>query len=421
VDVETDPDGEERILWVPYNESETKAKLLRDGLVDYLDKRIIREAQGAFVNAEIREFMDHVSSTNRVDYAGPVAGRMAGMREFNGTKILVTQDPKLVTPGRGDWSGLREIFERMFGPDQIDYYYSWLRRVLQGVLSGNAISIHFFAMCGPVNCGKTWLQEAVISEMLGGYSSPNQYMSEGTPFNADLFRTPHQMLSDAKGSGRFEKRRAFGSFVKDIVANTGHRCHGKGEKAIELDPIWVATCSCNTCPIDRLRILPPLDDDIRDKMIITLINPGRMPMNTAEPEEKEAFRVWTKQQLPAFAWWLLNEYTIPADIALPDRFGIKGYCHPEIEKHLLELSPDARVRDYIHDTLFGGGQNHAWRGTAEDLGKKLNTEEGRKLLRSVKGRVGDLLSRLSKAYPEQFKPKKNNGQRFWVIEPPALA
>jgi hypothetical protein len=197
----------------------------------------------------------------------------------------------------------------MFGPDQIDYYYSWQKRVLQGVLSGNAISIHFFALCGPVNCGKTWLQEAVISEMLGGYACPNQYMSEGTPFNADLFRTPHQMLSDAKGSYSFEKRRSFGSFVKDIVANTGHRCHGKGEKAIELDPIWVATCSCNTNPIERLRILPPLDEDIRDKMIITLINPGRMPMDTAEPEGKEAFRVWTARQVPAFAWWLLNEYT----------------------------------------------------------------------------------------------------------------
>jgi hypothetical protein len=405
--------------WVPYTESETKAKLLREDFVDYL--HISHREQPVVVGAEINGFLAYVSSINRVDYAGPVAGRKAGVREFNGTKILVTRDPMLVTPEVGDWSGLRQIFERMFGPDQIDYYYSWQKRVLQSVLSGNAISIHFFAMCGPVNCGKTWLQEAVISEMLGGYACPNQYMSEGTPFNADLFRTPHQMLSDAKGSISFEKRRTFGSFVKDIVANTGHRCHGKGEKAIELDPIWVATCSCNTSPIDRLRILPPLDDDIRDKMIITLINPGRMPIDTAEPEGKEEFRVWTKQQLPAFAWWLLNEYTIPTDIALPDRFGIKGYCHPEIERHLLELSPDARVRDYIHDTLFGRGQNQAWRGTYEELRKKLNTEEGRKLLRSVKGRLADVLSRLQRVYPKEFKRKKNDGQRFLVIEPPALA
>jgi hypothetical protein len=118
---------------------------------------------------------------------------------------------------------------------------------------------------------------------------------------------------------------------------------------------------------------------------------------------------------------LLNEYTTPPNIALPDRFGIKGYCHPEIEKHLLELSPDARVQDYIHDRLFSGGLNQAWRGTAEELGKKFNTEEGRKLLRSIKGRLADVLSRLEKAYPEEFKRKKNNGQRFWVIEHPALA
>jgi hypothetical protein len=81
------------------------------------------------------------------------------------------------------------------------------------------------------------------------------------------------------------------------------------------------------------------------------------------------------------------------------------------------MSPDARVRDYILDTLFSRGQNQTWRGTAEELGKKLSTEEGRKLLRSVKGRLADVLSRLENVYPEQFKRKKNNGQRFWVINP----
>jgi hypothetical protein len=167
-DAETGPDGQEetkreRITrWVPYTESETKKELLESGFVDYLN--VTHKAERAVVDEEIREFLAHVSSKNRVDYAGPVAGRRAGMREFNGTRILVTQDPKLVTPERGDWSGLGPIFERMFGADQIDYFYSWYKRVLQSVLSGKTMSIQFFAMCGPVNSGKTWLQEAVISE-----------------------------------------------------------------------------------------------------------------------------------------------------------------------------------------------------------------------------------------------------------------
>src|SRR6516164_7854013 len=88
LDAETDPDGKEErkrkrvTLWVPYNESEMKAKLLREGFVDYLNKGIVREAPGAFIDAEIKEFLAHVSTTKRVDYAGPVAGRKAGIREF---------------------------------------------------------------------------------------------------------------------------------------------------------------------------------------------------------------------------------------------------------------------------------------------------------------------------------------------------
>ena len=403
--------------WSPYTHSEVKADFLGGGFGDYLSG--YNKDQEAVVRAELEDVLVTVSLENKVDYAGPVAGRKVGIREFNGTRILVTEGPKLVIPEKGDWSSLGLIFERMFGADQIDYFYSWYKRVLQSLLSGNAISIHFFAMCGPVNSGKTWLQEAVISEMLGGYGSPNQYMSEGTPFNADLFRTPHQMLSDAKGSISFEKRRTFGSFVKDIVANTGHRCHGKGEKAIELDPIWVATCSCNTSPIERLRILPPLDDDIRDKMIITLVTPGKMPIDTADAEGREEFRVWTKRQLPAFAWWLLNEYTIPAEIALPDRFGIKGYCHPEIEQQLVELSPDARVRDYIQNTLFcSNGQGQTWRGSNEELTRLFNTEEGRRVLKSAKGRLCDILSRLMNVYPKEFIRKKNNDHRFWILNAP---
>jgi hypothetical protein len=120
--------------------------------------------------------------------------------------------------------------------------------------------------------------------------------------------------------------------------------------------------------------------------------------------------VWTAEQLPAFAWWLLNEYTIPPEISLPDRFGIKGYCHPEIEKCLLELSPDASIRDHIHDTLFSNGQKQ-WRGSAEELeDRTFNTEGGRKVLRSVKGSLAHVLSRLADVYPEQFMRKKNSGR-----------
>src|SRR6266478_6939426 len=107
-------------LWVPYTEAEAKAKLLREGLLDYLSN--FDKKQAAIVNAHLKEFLAYVSANNKVDYAGPLAGRFQGLREFNGTKILVTRNPKLITPQRGDCSGLKEIFQRMFGADQIHYF-----------------------------------------------------------------------------------------------------------------------------------------------------------------------------------------------------------------------------------------------------------------------------------------------------------
>lgn len=135
-------DSQEVYSWVPLTESAAKAKLLRGPFLSYLPDSL-REDRG-IVNAELTEFLAHVASKYPVDYAGPLAGRRAGRREVNGTRILVTESPKLIIPEKGDWSGLGKIFDRMFGPEQIDYFYSWYRRVLQAVLSGNASSLHFF-------------------------------------------------------------------------------------------------------------------------------------------------------------------------------------------------------------------------------------------------------------------------------------
>jgi hypothetical protein len=64
-------------LWVPYTEAEAKAKLLREGLLDYLSN--IDKKQAAIVNAHLKEFLAYVSANNKVDYAGPLAGRFQGL------------------------------------------------------------------------------------------------------------------------------------------------------------------------------------------------------------------------------------------------------------------------------------------------------------------------------------------------------
>jgi hypothetical protein len=149
-------------------------------------------------------FEDLFNQIKMVDYAGPLAGYHAGHREYNGTKILVTRDNQTLVHRRsleeGDWGGLRAIFERMFGAEQIDYWYTWARRVIQAMRSRTPIPIQFFAIGGPPDSGKTWLQEVVIDTLVGGHESPSQFMDGNTPFNSKLFRVPHLMLSDQDGS-----------------------------------------------------------------------------------------------------------------------------------------------------------------------------------------------------------------------------
>jgi hypothetical protein len=255
--------------------------------------------------------------------------------------------------------------------------------------------------------------------LLGGHESPSQFMDGNTLFNSKLFRVPHLMSSDQDGSPSIQKRRKFGGYVKRITSNKGLECRGIFKDAITLDPIRVPTCSFNTSPAERIKILPPLDDDIRDKMIITKVNHGKMPLPTATAEQELEFKRWTQAQIPAFAWWLLNEYKPPTDIILDSRFGIPGYCHPDIEKHLFEMSPERQLRGFINDILFADDGKKSWKGSWSDLEKLLNrNEDARAFLRRQPGKPSDMLGALERAEPNRFKRKKNNTQRFWVIEPP---
>jgi hypothetical protein len=147
-----------------------------------------------------------------------------------------------------------------------------------------------------------------------------------------------------------------------------------------------------------------------------------MPLPTGTAEQELEFKRWTQAQLPALAWWLLNRYEPPDKILLDSRFGIPGYCHPDIEKHLFEMSPERRLRDFIDDILFAEGKQQAWKGSSSDLEKLLNrNEDARAFLRRQTGRFSDMLAALKRAEPDRFKRKKNNGQRFWVIEPPGTS
>ena len=137
--------------------------------------------------------------------------------------------------------------------------------------------------------------------MLGGRSAkPHQFMTGTTSFNLDLFQSEHLMLEDENEHVSLEKRLHFAAKLKNLCVNQTQRAHGKMRHGLTLTPIWRLTCSVNDDPPQRLLVLPPLDQDVEDKVVILKVRKARMPMPTGTPEEYETFMKKLESELQAF-------------------------------------------------------------------------------------------------------------------------
>jgi hypothetical protein len=79
-----------------------------------------------------------------------------------------------------------------------------------------------------------------------------------------------------------------------------------------------------------LKIIPPLYG-LDDKLVLFKCMLAPMPMPTGDIQCRHAFAAMIRAQLPAFIDSLL-EFKIPPAL-YHERFGIKGYMHPQTKTH----------------------------------------------------------------------------------------
>ncbi len=411
--------------WIKINE--------RSAMLAIRDAGYDQKGGGNISDAE--RCLRSIQRQQNVGYAGPLAGYQAGHYRIEENDVLVTESPKLIEPKSGDWPTLKSLFEAMFADpehDQLPYFYGWLKRSMETMRDGRWTPGQVLAMAGPVGSGKSLTQQ-LITKLLGGRSAkPYQYMIGSTPFNGDLFRAEHLMVEDEAESSDIRARRHFAANIKATAVNKTHHCHGKHKQALTLTPIWRMTVSLNDDP-DRLDVLPPLDDDVADKIILLRVTPCTMPMPTNTPEEQDAF--WQKliEELPAFAAFLA-EWKIPENLRSP-RFGITHFHHPTFvevlrsstpEQRLLELIDAANIFEVRTGLATSSREIAVWEGTALRLEQTLTREsspvkaQAAKLLTNL-NRCGTYLGRLAHLPAEaggRVNSRLVNGQRIWVIQPP---
>ena len=172
-----------------------------------------------------------------IEYAGPLAGHRAGLY---GT-VLVTRSVVPLAGTPGDCARIQTYLYNLLDRNDDQYWrlIFWLALRRQAVLTGTWRSSQALALVGPAACGKSFVQSAIITRLLGGrIAKPYRYMSGATDFNGDLFTSEHLCIEDEAPGRDIHSRRSLGSHIKSMLFAQNQSCHPKNRQAITLRPIW---------------------------------------------------------------------------------------------------------------------------------------------------------------------------------------
>jgi Family of unknown function (DUF5906) len=349
-----------------------------------------------------------------IGYAGKLAGYKAGLIEQNGEKILVTASPNYIEPVDGQFPKIDQFLKGLLG-DQRIHFDCWMKLAVEAHRSGMIRPGQALVLAGPRDCGKSVLQNQIITALLGGrMAKPYLYMSGQTSFNSNLFEAEHLMIEDDIASTDIRARRTFGTYIKQYTANDEVQHHAKNKAAMTLRPFWRLSISCNEEP-ENLSILPPMDDSLFDKMIILKAERKPMPMPTETYGERVAFQEKIKSELPSYLNYLLK-LAVPSELRA-SRYGILAYQNPDIMKAMNDIAPECRLLELI-DQHFDGKK--PWVGRAIALETELLSEDSnvreqtRNLLRYFNS-CGAYLSRLADKRPDRVKSWTVNGSKKYAI------
>ena len=381
--------------------------------------------------SEIDAALHCIEKNHRLAYVGALAGWQRGIHMFAGYPALVAHAPSLLTPAPGNFPTIAAVFQGLFdgsdvagdGIDQRPYFLAYLKHALAGLYDGKPSQGLALALAGDRDSGKTLLVDVLVEAWGGQRAYPYRHMTNRDSFNSELFGAVAQVIDDENADTRIEARRAFAASIKQVVAVDGARCRGMHREAVTLFPHWRLLICLNREP-ERLMVLPPLDSDLQDKMLILLAHKRPMPMPVGTDAERRAFWSQLKSELPALIHHLLHEYD-PGEIGR-GRFGCEAFQHPMILDELFATSPAHALGAIIDRVLFPDPETdleparNVWRGKAEDLSEYL-LENGnlpipeRKRVPADSFWMGRRLGELRDKYPDRFRPRHTRCGNVWTI------
>jgi hypothetical protein len=285
-----------------------------------------------------------------VQWHGGIAGHAQGLAlDTNDLPILITSEAKVPRPAHGDASLIGEIISNAFAdPTATMVFMSWLAGRYKAVRSHCHIPSPMLVLAGEINSGKSLLAW-IVSQALGGRTAnPYASWSGGMLWNDDLVGSELLLVDDCVGSTDIRSRRNFGASFKEAIYPHVIQLRKRNSSSIAVRPVWAVVVCCNDTP-ESLQIIPPLDNDLADKVALLHVIGVALPVDTSTPEGKLELQALIRSELPAFAQQLMDWVT-PEDLH-DSRSGIKAWRDPILTDAVDAHSPARRLEDLLEAAL----------------------------------------------------------------------
>ena len=318
---------------------------------------------------EIERAICRIQTHCFIHFAGPLAGLPRGLHEMGGHKLLATASPVIIAPRRGEWPTLRAVIFGLLADDeagelQADVFLAWLKFARQSLVTGRRRPGQALALAGPRNCGKSLLIDILEAALGGRRCNPYPYFTGRTTFNADVAGAELLAVDDEAGSTDIRARKALAASIKSNLFSGAVRIEGKHKNPFSFRPVWRMVLALNDEP-EALTVLPPVTEDIGDKLTLLRCHKRPLPMPAHTLDERERFFARLLEELPALLEWL-ERWEVPAHLR-EERCGVAHYHHPALLAALLELSPEGQLDGLLDTAEAAGGIVLPWDGTAAEL------------------------------------------------------
>lgn len=393
--------------FAPRNDYDTKN---RTQVMDRL------EIAGIDDDLERKKIVVHIEHYNKVTAVVSLANQKRGIIHQNGLTYLNKTRTVPVKPEAGDYSFIDGLMRVMFGPDQYDYFMAWQQDSLRCALDQESSYSQALFLAGQVESGKSLLQIRIITPLLGGNSAdPMPYLLNESGFNSELGDAGSWVISDAEGARNETQRGSFTQRIKAICANPNMSVRTKYKEPVTLFLNSRITFSFNKTA-ECLSVIPRLGSDVLGKICLFDIKQH----NYFEGLDRRTTETRVAEQLPAFAYYLLNDYVPPAHVmATGGRYKTKCYHAPELVAHAQAYQASSEIIAWVHIMFAQGEEMKQAAATSQPIKKSaagwiqslnLTTGSNQGL---TPNRLSAHLHNLTKQFPESIKADYNSHKKIY--------